>query len=59
MHVKGKDKIGIQSNIGTKYIRDILLVSALNQYLLCVVKSTSFTSKTMSAPSMIRDNEEV
>ena len=59
MHVKGKDIIGIQTSIGTKYIRDILLVLTLNQYFLCVVKSTNFTSMTMCAPSMIRDNEEV
>ena len=36
MNVKGKGAIGIQTKVGTKYIRDVLLVPALEQNLLSV-----------------------
>ncbi|RVW55367.1 Retrovirus-related Pol polyprotein from transposon TNT 1-94 [Vitis vinifera] len=36
VNVKGKGTIGIQTKVGTKYIRDVLLVPALEQNLLSV-----------------------
>ncbi|KAL6347263.1 hypothetical protein AAG906_013699 [Vitis piasezkii] len=36
VNVKGKDTVGIQTKVGTKYIRDVLLVPALEQNLLSV-----------------------
>ena len=36
VNVKGKGTSGIQTKVGTKYIRDVLLVPALEQNLLSV-----------------------
>ena len=62
VHVKRKGTVGIQTKVGTNYIREVLVL-ALEQYLLSVGQRVKHGYKLhfeeMSAPFMIRSKEEI
>ena len=61
VNVKRKDTVGIQTKVGTNYIREVLVL-ALEQNLLSVGQRVEHGYKLhfeeMSAPFMIRNKEE-
>ena len=63
VNVKRKGTVGIQTKVGTNYIKEVLLVLALEQNLLSVGQQVEHGYKLhfeeMSAPFMIRSKEEI